>query len=214
MKSLKPSYKFYILFSLVFVIPATWIADQIEHYVKSLPLDSFPGHLASIGVFDAPTTVVVLFLIFWLFNNYIWKIKYLDILIGIPNINGRYEGELVSSHTEDKTQNGTYPVVIEVRQTLTDVEVFLYTERSCSYSLIANICKNYHYNNELVYVYQNKTSAMNKNSDMRDHHGSAFLEVSDAGNLLNGYYFNNPRERGRFGKIKVKRVGAKLKGSF
>lgn len=214
MKSLKLSYKFYFIFSLLLIVPATWIADQINKFIETIPNESFLGHLSSIGIFGVPTALAILFLFFWIFSNHIWKIKYLDKLLGMPNINGRYEGELVSSHTEDKTQNGTYPVVIEVKQTITDIEIFLYTERSCSYSLIASMCKNYAQNYELVYVYQNKTSAIHSDSDMRDHHGSAFLELIDGGNELNGYYFNNPRERGRYGKIKVTRVGIKLKGGF
>ncbi len=214
MQCIKLSYKFYFLFALLLIVPASKLAGWISEYVKTLPTDGIIGYLSSIGLFDAPTALVILFLFFFVFSNYLWKIKHIDTLLGIPNINGRYEGELISSHTEDKTQNGTYPIAIEVKQTLTEIQVFLYTERSCSYSLIASMCKNYTKNFELVYVYQNKTSAMHADADMRDHHGSAFLELVDKGNTLSGYYFNNPRERGRYGKIKVSRVSRKLKGGF
>ena len=214
MECVKLGYKFYFIFALILITPATIVAGVISTFVETLPTDGIIGYLSSVGFFDAPTALIILFLLFWSFSNHLWKIKHVDTLLGIPNINGRYEGELVSSHTEDKTQNGTYPIVIEVKQTLTDIQVFLYTERSCSYSLIASMCKNYTKNFELVYVYQNKTSAMHADADMRDHHGSAFLELANGGNTLNGYYFNNPRERGRYGNIKVTRVSRKQKGGF
>lgn len=214
MKTLSLSHKFYILFALILTVPASKISQSLGAYVDTLSQENFLHYLSSVGVFEAPTTVAILFLLFWLLNNCVWKFPLINKIIGIPNLNGRYEGQLVSSHVEDKQQNGTYPIVIEIRQTLISVCIYVYTERSCSYSLIANICKNYHDNYELVYVYQNKTSAIQSDSDMRDHHGTAFLEVSDEGLSLDGSYFNNPRERGRYGKVNVKRKGRKLKGKF
>lgn len=135
-------------------------------------------------------------------------------MFGLPNINGRYEGDLMSSFTETKEQNGTYKTAIEIKQTLTNINVCLYTERSRSYSLIANICKNNNGNYELVYVYQNNTSVIGTDSDMRDHNGTAILEISDDGSTLDGNYFNNPRERGRYGKIKVTKVTSGINGKF
>jgi hypothetical protein len=214
MRQLSLSYKFYILFSLVLTVPASWIALKLGIYVNTLPTHNFFHYLLSVGVFEAPTTVIILFLFFWLFNNLLWKIPGVVDVLGIPNINGRYSGELVSSHTENKEQNGTYPVIIEIKQTLTTISVYLYTERSCSYSMIASLCKNYNNNHELVYVYQNKTSAMESDSDMRDHHGTAFLQVFEKGVSLTGNYFNNPRERGRYGKITVRRISRKRMGKF
>lgn len=214
MKQISLGFKFYVLFSLVLVVPASWMASKIESCIATFSTDSYLHYLSSIGVIGAPTTVVILFLFFMLFDNYFWRLPVVINLIGVPNINGRYTGELTSSHTIDNEQNGTYPAVIEIKQSLTSVIVNLYTERSCSYSLIASICKNQNGNYEIAYIYQNQTSAMASDADMRDHHGAVLLEISQDGKMLSGNYFNNPRERGRYGKIFVKKISDKIKGYF
>lgn len=214
MKTHNLTAKFYIFFSLLTSVPAFWLSSKINIYLSKLPETNALHYLSSWGFIEAPTAIAIILFIFWILNNYIWKLLVIRKLFGIPNIDGRYEGELVSSFTETKEQNGTYKVAIEIRQTLTNITVCLYTERSCSYSLTANLCKNNNGNYELVYIYQNKTSAMGTNSDMRDHNGTAILVISENGNVLDGNYFNNPRERGRYGKIKATRVISKMKGSF
>lgn len=214
MKPLSLSYKFYILFSVILAIPASAIADKISTYVSTLSPDNFFHYLYSVGVLEAPTTVAILFLFFWIFSNYLWKIPGIKNVLGIPNINGRYEGELTSTHTENNEQNGTYKVAIEIKQSLTGISVLLYTERSCSYSLLASLVRNNNHNYELTYTYQNRTSAMNSDADMRDHRGATFLEIFDQSKKLSGTYFNNPRERGRYGVINVEKVKGCLKGKF
>jgi hypothetical protein len=214
MKVFSLSSKFYILFCLILSVPAYWAASVLKVFVDNLSANNFFHYLSSVGIFEAPTTLVILLGLFWLFNNIIWKFYPIRKLLGIPNINGRYEGELTSTHTENNEQNGTYKICLEIKQSLTSISVFLYTERSCSYSLIASIGLNGNHNHELMYVYQNKTSAMNNDSDMRDHKGSAFLEIFEDGKNLIGNYFNNPRERGRYGVIKVEKVKSSIQGKF
>jgi hypothetical protein len=214
MKTFSLSSKFYILFSLILSVPAYWLASILKTIVDSLPESNFFHYLSSVGIFEAPTAVVLLLAAFWLFNNEVWKFYPIKKLLGVQNINGRYEGELTSTHTENNEQNGTYKIAIEIKQSLTSISVFLYTERSCSYSVIASIGRNSNDNHELIYVYQNKTSAMNKDADMRDHGGAAFLEIFEGGKKLVGNYFNNPRERGRYGVMNLEKTKEQLKGKF
>lgn len=214
MKTFSVNIKFYIIFSLLVSVPAFWLSSQISIYLNGLHETNVLRYLSLWGFVEAPTAITIILFVFWVFNNYFWKWLPIRKLFGIPNINGRYEGEMISSFIETKEQNGAYKTAIEIKQTLTKITVCLYTERSCSYSLTANLCKNNNGNYELVYVYQNKTSAMGADSDMRDHNGTAILGIFDDGNNLNGNYFNNPRERGRYGKIKVSKISYKIKGSF
>lgn len=195
-------------------IPAFWLSSKISIYLSDLPETNVLHYLSSWGFIEAPTAIAIILFIFWMLNNYLWKWLPIRKLFSIPNIDGRYEGELVSSFTETKEQNGTYKTAIEIKQTLTKITVCLYTKRSCSYSLTANLCKNNNSNHELVYVYQNKTSAMGDDSDMRDHNGTAILGIFEDGNKLDGNYFNNPRERGRYGKIKVTKTSSEIRGRF
>lgn len=199
---------------MILSIPAYWLASILKTIVDSLPESNFFYYLSSVGVFEAPTAVGLLLAAFWLFNKEIWKFYPIKKLLGVQNLNGRYEGELMSTHTENNEQNGTYKIAIEIKQSLTSISVFLYTERSCSYSIIASIGSNSNDNYELMYIYQNQTSAMNTDADMRDHKGVAFLEIFENGKKLTGSYFNNPRERGRYGIIKVEKVKGCIKGKF
>ncbi len=214
MKTYALTAKFYIIFSLLASFPSFWLSSKINTYLSGLPETSLLHYLSLWGFIEAPTTIVIILFIFWILNNCLWRWLPVRKLFGIPNIDGRYEGEIVGSFTETKEQNGTYKTAIEIKQTLTKVIVCLYTERSCSYSLTANLCRNNNGNYELVYIYQNKTSAIRTDSDMRDHNGTAILGILDDGYTLDGNYFNNPRERGRYGKIKVTKVNSKIKGKF
>jgi hypothetical protein len=214
MKPFSLSTKFYIIFSLILSAPASWLSSLFKTYADNLSTNNFFHYLSSIGLLEAPTTIILILGTFFVFNQIIWKIYPIKKLFGIPNINGRYEGELTSTHTENNEQNGTYQIVIEIKQSLTNIDIFLYTEKSCSYSIISSLGINHNHNNELMYVYQNRTSAMDKDADMRDHRGVAFLQIFDEGNRIEGNYFNNPRERGRYGIIKIKKVKGSLKGKF
>ena len=214
MKVFSLSSKFYIIFSLVLSVPAYGVASVLKTAVDRLPVNNFFHYLSAVGVFEAPTTVVLLLLMFWIFNEVLWKFYPIRKIFNLPNINGRYEGKLTSTYTETHEQNGTYKIALEIKQSLTSISVFLYTERSCSHSLIASIGRNSNHNHELMYVYQNRTSAMNSDADMRDHRGVAFLEIFDEGKTIVGNYFNNPRERGRYGKMNLTKKQCSLKGKF
>lgn len=214
MKTFSLTSKFYIIFFIIFSVPSLWISSKISLIVDAFPHTKFLQNLVSNGVLQAPTAVVILLFIFWILNHLAIKFYFSRKILGIPNINGRYVGTLESTHSINNEKNSTYGVVIEITQTLTNIRINLYTERSCSYSLIANICTNELGNQELVYVYQNKTSAIDADADMRNHNGTTFLEILNEGQKLSGNYFNNPRERGRFGKIEVLRKDKKLKGTY
>lgn len=211
MKQFKLTPSFYIIFSLVLAIPASYIATITQSYLNSLSADNILQRLASMGVIEAPTTVAILLIVFLLIDRWAWRIKGLSSVFGIPHdINGRYEGSLVSSYDESKT----YGIVIEIKQFLTEVRINLYTENSASYSIVGTIGKNFQENWSIAYLYQNNTNTVNHDEDMKDHGGAAFLEIFEEGSLLKGNYFNNPRDRGRHGSIEVKRVSGKRRGCF
>lgn len=79
---------------------------------------------------------------------------------------------------------------------------------------MSTIGKNNQGNWELCYLYQNKTTTVNHDEDMKDHGGAAFLEIFENGEILKGNYFNNPRDRGRHGSIDAHRVDKILLGRF
>lgn len=210
MKPFKLGPKFYIIFCLIFSVPFAYVVTVFNAYLLTLSPNNFLNYLASSGIIEVPTTVALLLTLFWVTDNFLWRIKFIQKILDIPDINGRYEGELVSSYDETKT----YPIVLEIKQSLNKISINLFTERSSSYSLTANIGKNNKGSWSVFYIYQNNTSAMNEDEDMKDHNGVALLEIFDLGSNLKGNYFNNPRDRGRYGTINVKRIDSKKMNKY
>lgn len=210
MKAFRLTYKFYITFFLVSFIPSFWIAKGVTGILDNVTLLAPTDAMLRMGLIEPPTTVVVMFALFVLTDRLLWKHSPLSNLFRIPNINGRYEGLLVSSYDESQS----YKIVVEIQQTLTNVFVTLYTENSSSYSLAADVGVNEHKNWSVFYIYQNRTATVNHNQDMKDHNGTCVLDIFKGGNTLKGNYYNNPRDRGRHGSIEIKRVSGSLKGCF
>lgn len=203
-----PGFKFYAIFTLITIVPATVIAQAITNLLTSAP-GPFT-QFAAWGLIQPPAAIALVVLLFVLYNRFLWK-KWPFIWIhGIPDINGRYEGAGESSY-----QDGfKYLVVLEVHQTLLDTLVCLYTERSGSHSVMSAIGQNERRNQYLSYSYKNAPKTIADDRDMRPHDGFACLEIFDKGDRLEGSYFNDPRERGSFGKLVLKRVSRKTQGKF
>jgi len=210
MKKFEISNRFYIVFTLLFsivLLPATKGINSLLENIDWAPLKK----LVVLGVFEPPTLVILIVLLLWLYVAYLWKCPVLNLIHGVPNINGRYTGSIQSSYDPEKN----YKCVLEVRQTLTRVEINLFTERSSSWSVIANIVVNEHGNWALAYIYTNMPKTIEvADSDMRCHRGFATLEIFEDRVKLEGEYFNHSRERSTHGTISCKRKSRKLKGRY
>lgn len=200
-------FKFYALFTLVTIIPATWIAQRISEVLAQLPEPV--SQFAKWGVVEAPTAVLLIGILFFLYERYLWRLPGIRHLHGIPDINGRYKGDVESSYDNKK-----YPIVLEIFQTLSTVKVCLYTERSSSYSVMANIGTNGHRNQFLAYAYKNTPITVSNDRDMMPHDGFACLEIFDSENRLDGNYHNDPRNRPTHGKLSCTLESQKTLGHF
>lgn len=199
---------YYVALTLVLLIPCVFIANLLSGLVTYLPQNIFLNYLRSLGFFETPTAVSLIIGFVMLVDRILWK--FCPRAFGIINAEGRYEGELQSSYDETRR----YPVVIEIKQTLSDICISLFTANSSSYSGVASIGKNPHGNWTLHYIYCNNTATVHNDTDMKNHEGVAMLEIFDSGKAIEGYYFNNPRDRGRYGQMKLKFVSKKMRGHF
>lgn len=209
MKPYKLEPGFYIIFTLVTLIPALWLARFVQETIEKASVWEPLSKIVELKIFEAPTTVIIIGLLFWVYESFLWRVKPFTYLNGVPNISGRYTGEVESSYDRKK-----YPIVLEIRQTLLSVGVCLYTERSSSYSIIANVGRNERHNDFLAYIYKNTPKTVSGDLDMRTHDGFACLEIFEKGKNLEGSYFNDPRERGTYGKLSCKKEGPTIKGRF
>lgn len=201
--------KFYILFTLVTVFPASWVATLLKSSIEQSSFD-FVKTLGNLGVIEAPTTVALIGLLFWLYQSYLWRIWPFQYLHGVPDIAGRYEGEVESSFES----GSKHRIALEIQQTLLSVSVSLYTERSSSFSVIADVGKNQHGNPFLAYVYKNTPRTVSRDLDMRTHDGFASLDIFRAERRLDGFYYNDPRERPTHGKLSCTFVQRARMGRF
>lgn len=209
MKPYKLEPRFYIIFTLVALIPSLWLAKLLQKGLGEVSTWEPLSKMAELNIFEAPTTVLIIGILFWIYDSFLWRMPPFTFFNRVPMIMGRYHGEVESSYDGKK-----HPIIVEIRQTLLSVHVCLYTERSSSYSVIANVGRNERGNNFLAYVYKNTPRTVSSDLDMRTHDGFACLEVFEDGQRLEGSYFNDPRERGTYGKLSCKWVDSKMKGHF
>ncbi len=208
MRKYTPGFKFYALFTLITIVPATVIAQAVTSALTTVPGPFV--QFAAWGILQPPTAIAIIALLFVCYNRFLWKIPPFSWIHGIPNINGRYEGEGESSYGD----GFKYPMVVEVHQTLLDTLVCLYTERSGSHSVMSAMGQNERRNQYLSYSYKNAPKTVTDDRDMRPHDGFACLEIFAKGERLEGSYFNDPRERSSFGKLALKRVSRETQGRF
>lgn len=208
MQPFKIGPKFYIIFTVLALFPAMWIARMLQNLIE-VSSTGVVKVFADLGLVEAPSAIFLIGTMYWVYERFLWRIWPVRYIHNLPDIAGRYVGEIESSYDDTK-----YPFVLEIRQTLQSVSICLYTERSSSFSVIANVGDNEYGNRILVYVYKNTPRTVSKDLDMRSHDGFACLEIFQDEHKLAGFYFNDPRERGRHGKLSCSWTESKLKGRF
>lgn len=190
----------------------TPISQWIEGWISSLNIEVISKVYSYNGIFS---TISLLLIIFLLINKYLWKYWFMKRLIDIPNLNGRYEGELISSYRDDLGNNIKKRCIIEIKQTASKIKIFSYysdlnsdKQTSCSYSVLEEIISRDDNVFKLYYVYDNKAEILN---ELSDHSGTCILQYYHSEKKIEGEYYN---ARGYKGNIKVKFIGKKLCGKL
>lgn len=178
--------------SLVLCIVFGWL---ISKGVESIPL--LNNYL---WIVDVPSAFVLFGLVFKLIDAFFWRFfsKY-NIFIKTPDMNGIYEGDIISSNDNNK-----HSVKITIRQTLTDIRIYLKTDITSSKSEIASILIDEEENPILLYEYININTNTIK-SALPMHRGLTRLNFNKNEKTLIGDYFTSP-ERKNYGKINVKQI--------
>lgn len=175
--------------AVVLAIAANRVSDQVE--LGPAWLISPPAVAASYG------------LIYKLVDRYAWRSAFLRKLgfIDVPDVEGTYEGELVSSYIETKM-----PVRVSIDQTWTHIAIRFETGNptsSTSYSIAAALGRSGHDEARLTYTYRNQTRPGVAEVDMNDHDGTAELCIEPIDGKADGRYFNF---RGRQGTLVLTRI--------
>jgi len=200
---------YFLHFKPSIIIGFILITGVAVHYVS----DIFDKHL---GISISVISVVSIFLI--LLNEYLWKIKPFSWLFWIPNIQGRYKGEIKFIHPKTKEEM-IMPTVIVVKQTASTIKINSFFKKlngnnsTHSESKVANIVKEGDDTFSVIFTYENKGTP--GNPEFAPHYGTNFLKLIEDGKdkILTGYYYTNRNPQTK-GEITVKYINNKLNHEF
>ena len=169
-------------------------AGLIHTKLDAINFESYglAGIISAVGIYQV---------LYYLFDRFIWKwclLRKLG-LVTVPNLNGRWSGNLKSSYEPDVQD---YQIDVFITQQWSKISVRLEAGESHSKSIAASFLTDDPSSPELVYVYDNDPGAMAPKS-MHSHGGTAKLRVTDSG--LQGQYYTG-RGRGTVGDISLKRM--------
>lgn len=167
------------------------LVDHIRSFVASIPA----GWPLSFG-----TTFGLLF---FLYDKLAWRWRYFRWLHGIPDLNGTWSAQGVSSFKTDEHGSPAHEFSMEVviRQTFSRLEVFTETEGSTSRSTMASICLQ-HANTLFRYAFENIPKSV-ADPSMQRHPGLMDLRLTPEGDLIGDYF--SGKHRLRFGELRLKR---------
>ena len=178
-------------------------------------------YLALLTILEAPArsivlqyygaVVAVLYILFLLFDRYLWRIWgvrwVVDKLVGKPVLHGTWKGTLRSNYVPHPIE-----AYLIVRQTFSSVYVQFVTENSPSESLASELKQKADGRHELYYIYQNTPLALSLTTSPM-HHGGALLDVQGKNpvNALKGSYWTS---RATKGEIHLGEYSSNIYGSY
>ncbi|MEO7982541.1 MAG: hypothetical protein ABI688_00540 [Bacteroidota bacterium] len=211
------NFKYYkshylIIFILVCLVIGDQMSHGIEEWLKDRPT------LARINWLTHSFSTLSIIVLAILFVNKIgWKWPFFRWLVDIPNLNGRYEGKIISSYKKDGQQENTEkPCVIEIKQNASFIHVQAYFEdpktaqdTSKSHSISEEIVKEKSGFYSLHYIFLSESDVLQ--IELNNHGGTAKLNYYPDKKRLEGSYYN---QRNNFGKIIVSFNSSKRLGRF
>jgi SMODS-associating 2TM, beta-strand rich effector domain len=146
-----------------------------------------------------------------LFDRWLWRLPFVNSLVGRPKLEGTYWGELRSEWTDATGQRvAPIPIAMVVRQTHTTLTLTLFTPESSSTTLAAAIELAPDGRYSVVGVYRNEPK-LSIQDRSRVHHGGLRLQVIESPAQLVGSYWTDRRTQG---EIELARVSTGRAASY
>lgn len=191
------------------------LGDLVSHEIEKW-LEQYPA-LARINWLTHSFSTLSLIILAIVFVNQVgWKWPIFKWLVNIPDMNGRYEGHIISSYKNEENQNLAKKCFLEVRQTASFIHVNAYFEdpktqqdTSKSYSISEEIIAEKNGFFSLHYIFLSESDVLQ--IELNNHGGTAKLNYYPDKEGFEGAYYN---QRNNFGKIEVTLVDKKLLGRF
>lgn len=208
------NFKYYksgalIPFILIMGVGYGLLSGKIQECLKGL--DALTQINDYVGIFS---TIGLITLTFLFINNIGWKWSVFKWLIDIPNLNGRYKGELISSYLDANGNPVIKDCVIEIKQTGSSIHVFSYygdkginKQSSRAYSVSEELVQEKNGLFQLFYIFTNEPDTLI--TQLNNHSGTSKFKFYPDIKTLDGDYYN---QRQNIGTIKVKFEQKKLLG--
>jgi len=177
--------------------------------------------LANIKLFDIPNFIKFWFsipsffgvfgIVYWVFNNYLWKWNIINKLLTVPNLSGDWIGFIKTSHNGQDINN-KIEVKMEICQTWNQIKIISKTNNSSSESKLGGIITD-KANIKLKFEYQNQPD-YDSDENLYMHIGYNIFDIKSINNItmLTGKYFSG-RSRKNHGVIKVIKKDSDLTSS-
>ena len=194
------SYKSDKLF--LFVLGLTVLIGAFVTFVVHPCVEHAPITIKSFIVFTEMFSVpFFISVVFYFINKVGWKKKIFKWLIDIPDLNGRYEGQLESSF-QTNGSNTIISCAVEVKQTASNITISAYffnsmtNEHSTSDSVIELIEKQKNGSFLLYYIYTNTPGRLHQALNI--HEGTTVCIYYPDKKTLSGEYYNSRPLTGKF----------------
>lgn len=176
------------------------IFASISIVVYLIAIYFFPVSESIFNNFRAITTVVSFDgVLIWLFNKYIWRWKWLyNWFVPFPDLNGRWEGEIKSNYTDEKTQEkiGEISAKLTIKQSFVYIHCLLKTSSIESSSFVSQFDINKERQKlKLIYSYGGESDLLLKDKNPT-HFGTAMLNIESNGMELKGSYWTDRETTG------------------
>lgn len=150
--------------------------------------------------FDAPSVLGFYSLTYLAFEKGLWRIAARLNLLSVPDLNGRWEGVLRSSHDQHALDRH---VRVTIAQTWSRMTIILDARESRSESVLVGIATENRLNPRLMYEYLSKPGSSARES-MEIHEGTTVLDFDRGAEVLEGYYYTG-RGRLNHGSVTLRR---------
>jgi hypothetical protein len=157
--------------------------------------------------FGFPVTFGVLFgALFWFFDNWCWRFRAGPIsmadLLGIPDLNGTWLAQGVSSYPDPQTGQPTrFEMTVIIKQTFSRIDVHTETAQSTSRSTMAAV-ETQRAVATFRYAFENQPKNM-ADAELQRHPGLIELRVNKDGTLTGDYF--SGKHRLRYGELTLER---------
>ncbi len=200
-----------LLIALYFVVKYTIVYFLQSHEPTEISMVNI-----SIEIAGMSSLLAIVFILINKFVMWKWMLK----ILGLPDLRGNYEGELVSSYHIDDDHNKpniTKWIKMEISQNLNgfyvDCKFYNHKEDAQYSSLSESISHDIQSkdNGEFVITYHyrnagNKFHQEHKKYGLNAHEGIAILHFNPKNKTLIGKYFNDAQERPSYGNINLNKI--------